>query len=174
MRRGRPRKANARRRATTVAGRQAAPDKGTRELRRKKRLATGREDLEIDGAAVLFAHGHLDRAEYDAIGLITGWLRLSTRAWGGRDGSCGGLWDAILGAATGASGARIVVVPRGAERAWRRFAGLLQRLNGSCDLVLDLAEGRIPPLCLRALEGGFTIDDRAQLAGLRSALREIR
>jgi hypothetical protein len=68
-RRGRPRQAKAKRRQTTVAGRQVEADKGTAQLRRKKRRATGHEDLELDGAAVLFASGHLDREQYDALGL---------------------------------------------------------------------------------------------------------
>jgi hypothetical protein len=49
--RGRPRKADARRRATTLAGRGPAVDLGTDELRRRKHQATSRVDLEANGVA---------------------------------------------------------------------------------------------------------------------------
>jgi hypothetical protein len=99
-RRGRPRKANARRRQTTVAGRTPPPDLGTDQLRIRKRRVTGREDLEISGAAVLYGHDHLDRAQYDTLGKITELLQRIARAWGGRDGNVTRLWEAITGALT--------------------------------------------------------------------------
>jgi hypothetical protein len=82
-RRGRPRQANARRRATTLAGRAAPPDEGTPQLRRRKIRATSRPDLEIDSIGVLFGRGHLDAQQYDALGLISAWLRRAALAWGG-------------------------------------------------------------------------------------------
>lgn len=132
--RGRPRLANARRRATTRAGRRGEIDYGSELLRARKRRATGREDLEIDGASVLFGHDHLDRQQFDTLGLITDWLRRAARAWGLKDGSCGGLWEAVLGAATARQG-RVDPTPLGSDYARRRLAAALQRLDGSKVLV---------------------------------------
>ena len=61
---------------------------------------TGRTDLEINSAAVLYGHDHLDRAQYDTLGRITELLQRVARAWGGRDGNVTGLWEAITGALT--------------------------------------------------------------------------
>ena len=84
-RRGRPRKANARRRATTVAGR--APPPGSRLARAGRPQACASPDARISrstGAAVLFGHDHLDRAQYDTLGRITELLQRVARAWGGQ------------------------------------------------------------------------------------------
>src|SRR6267143_3146325 len=96
--RGRPRRANAKRRQTTVAGRRGEADTGTEELRCRKRRVTGREDLELTGAAVLFGHDLLDRQQFDTLGTITELLQRVARAWGGRDGNVTGLWQAITAA----------------------------------------------------------------------------
>jgi hypothetical protein len=96
-RRGRPHKANAKRRQTTVAGRRGEPDTGTTELRRRKRRATGREDLELTGAGVLFGHDLLDRQQFDTLGMITRLLQRLAVAWGGTDGVTG-LWLSITSA----------------------------------------------------------------------------
>jgi len=72
-RRGRPRLTHAKRRTTTRIGRRTGfdpVDTGTLELRQRKRRATGREDLPIDGAAVVFGHGQVDREQFDKLGLI--------------------------------------------------------------------------------------------------------
>jgi hypothetical protein len=55
-RRGRPRLANAKRRQTTVAGRRGVPviDRGTNELRSRKRRLTTREDLEVNAVGILY------------------------------------------------------------------------------------------------------------------------
>ena len=95
--RGRPRRANAKRRQTTVAGRRGEADTGTEELRRRKRRVTGREDLELTGAAVLFGHDLLDRQQFDTLGLITGLLQRLAVGWGGT-GGVSGLWLSITGA----------------------------------------------------------------------------
>jgi hypothetical protein len=62
-------------------------------LRARKRAVIRREDLEINGAAVLFGHDLLDRTQYDTLGVVTGVLQRIARAWGGRDGSVNGLWS---------------------------------------------------------------------------------
>src|SRR4029077_6836445 len=95
--RGRPRRANAKRRQTTVAGRSGEADTGMEELRRRKRRVTGREDLELTGAAVLFGHDLLDRRQFDTLGMITGLLQRLAVAWGGI-GCVSGLWLSITGA----------------------------------------------------------------------------
>jgi hypothetical protein len=82
-RRGRPKKANARRRATTVAGRRAPDDLGTNELRAKKRAVTRYENLEINPSAALFGHGAIDAMQFETLALLSLWLRTLARAWGG-------------------------------------------------------------------------------------------
>jgi hypothetical protein len=59
-RRGRPRTANARRRATTVAGRRVPDDTGTPQLRSRKVRATTRADLEINGLGILYGRSLID------------------------------------------------------------------------------------------------------------------
>jgi hypothetical protein len=69
--RGRPFKPNARRHRTDRAGRRGEVDGGA-PLRAKKRRATGREDVEITPAGVLYGHGPFrQRAQYSALGLVT-------------------------------------------------------------------------------------------------------
>jgi hypothetical protein len=77
-RRGRPRKANAKRRATTLAGRAPAPDRGTDQLRlRKLRLANGSAmPVELgDVAGALFANGFILPEELLASRLVASWLK---------------------------------------------------------------------------------------------------
>jgi hypothetical protein len=59
------------------------------------------------------------------------------------------------------------VVPDGADAARFRWRG---RLNGSRELVTDLAERRMPPLVLHVLDGALTARDQAALAALRDGL----
>jgi hypothetical protein len=175
-RRGRPRKANARRRATTVAGRRAPDDPGTDQLRTRKHAVTGRTDLEINGAAVLFGHGHLDRAQYDTLGRITELLQRVTRAWGGRDGNVTGLWEAITGALTSTGFAPNPVGDGGwslADGARRRLEQACRRLDGSRALVIALAEGKIPEIVVHVLERRLTTADAAKLERLRQGLDDI-
>jgi hypothetical protein len=176
-RRGRPRQANARRRATTVAGRAPPPDLGTALLRARKRAATGREDLEINSAAVLFGHDHLDRAQYDTLGRITELLQRATRAWGGRDGNVTGLWEAITGALTSTGFVPNPPVGEGgwslADGARRRLEQVCRRLDGSRALVIELAEGRIPEIVVHVIERRLTVADAAALERLRQGLDDI-
>jgi hypothetical protein len=60
-------------------------------LRARKLRITGRADLELTGAAILFAYEHLDRQQFDTLTAITEILRRVGRAWGGRDGNVNGL-----------------------------------------------------------------------------------
>jgi hypothetical protein len=57
-----------------------------------------------------------------------------------------------------------------ADRAGRRLARKLDRLDGSRDLVVALAENRPLPLIMRVLEDRLTIADRYNLERLRVAL----
>jgi len=174
--RGRPRRANAKRRQTTVAGRRGEADTGTEELRRRKRRVTGREDLELTGAAVLFAHEHLDRQQFDTLGVVTVLLQQAARGWGGRDGSVSGLWEAITGALVRTGFASTPIGDGGfslADGARRRLARLVRTLDGSRDLVIDLAEGRVPPLVLHVLERRLDHADEDTLDRLRTGLDSI-
>jgi hypothetical protein len=121
-RRGRPRLAHAKRRTTTREGRRTGADPvdlgSPPLLRRKARVANGRTDLPLSGAAVLFAHELIDREQFDRLGEVTRWLQLIARAWDGRDGSVGGLWRSILATLSKSRG--VQAVPVGAEAArWR-------------------------------------------------------
>jgi hypothetical protein len=175
-RRGRPRRAEAKRRKTTVAERRGDPDKGTEELRRRKRRVTaGREDLELTGAAVLFGHEHLDRRQFDTLGAVTALLQQAARGWGGRDGSVTGLWEAITGALVRTGFAPTPAGDGGFSFAdgARRLARLVRTLDGSRDLVIDLAEGRVPPLVLHVLERRIDHEDEDTLDRLRTGLDHI-
>jgi hypothetical protein len=145
-RRGRPRKAGARRRATTLAGRQPPADLGTDELRRRKRhIAAGREDLELNGASVLLANELLNRQQFDTLGTITQMLQRVARAWGGRDGNVTGLWMAITAAmvATGYASAPVGDGGFGlADSARRRLQQVCRSLDGSRALVSSSRRGR--------------------------------
>jgi hypothetical protein len=177
-RRGRPRKPDAlsKRRATTTAGRRPEVDTGSALLRARKRAVTGREDLELDGASVLLGHDLLDRQQYDTLGVVTEMLQRVTRAWGGRDGNLNGLWEAITGALTGTSFAPNPVGDGGwslADGARRRLQRMCRRLDGSKDLVLDLATGGIPEIVMRVIDRRLTVADAAALERLRKGLDAI-
>jgi hypothetical protein len=170
-RRGRPRKANARYRATTLAERAPPPDPGTPQLRRLKLRATTRTDVEINGSGVLFGRGHLDAAQYDVLSTVTMWLSRLARGWGGT-GGVGGLWAVIIGAAvpTGFVRPQNVIAAGIADGARRQLERALTRLDGSRDLVVSLAEGHTPPIVLHAIQDRFTGADEIELDKLRSAL----
>ena len=173
--RGRPRRANAKRRQTTVAGRRGEADTGTEELRRRKRRVTGREDLELTGAAVLFGHDLLDRQQFDTLGLITGLLQRLAVGWGGT-GGVSGLWLSITGALVRTGYTPVPGTDGGfapAVRARRQLVRALRQLDGSRDLVIDLAEGRAPPVVLHVLERRLLRQDEAELDRLRAGLDGI-
>jgi hypothetical protein len=176
-RRGRPRKAGARRRATTLAGRAPPLDLGTDELRRRKRhIAAGREDLELNGAGVLLAYEHLNRQKFDTLGTITQMLQRVARAWGGRDGNVTGLWMAITSALIATGYAPTPVGDGGfglADGARRRLQRVCRSLDGSRALVIELAEGKVPELVLHVLDHALTRADTAALERLRQSLDDI-
>jgi hypothetical protein len=135
-------------------------------------VLAGRDDLPIDGAAVLFAHQHIDNQQYSMLGEVTRWLHLAARAWGQKDGSCGGLWTALLAVASRTANT-VIPVPAGADAARYRLAKTLRQLDGSRVLVCELAEGRIPPLVIRTVNHCLTAQDEAELTQLRDGLDRI-
>jgi hypothetical protein len=147
-------------------------DYGTSELRTRKRRATTREDLPLDGAAVLLGREYIDHEQFDTLGRITELLRRVARAWGGKDGSVQGLWTALL-AASSRTRVPATTVPLGSDSARWRLARVLQRLNGSRDLVIELAEGRTPPIVIRAIERTLTRGDTVDLERLRAGLDRL-
>jgi hypothetical protein len=62
-------------------------------------MATSREDIEMTPAGVLYGFGHIDNAQYSALGWVTQLLRWIGRSFG-RDASPSGVWAALLAAAS--------------------------------------------------------------------------
>jgi hypothetical protein len=157
-----------------LAGRRAPDDLGTTELRSRKVRATTRDNLEINGAAVLFGRGHLDAQQYDVLATITLWLQRLERAWGGL-GGCHGLWLSIVGALTPTGSVRPVDSTTSglADGARRQLERALRRLDGSRSLVIALAEGQIPDLVLHVLDGELTGADHVELERLRQGLNHL-
>ena len=164
---------NARRHKTTRAGRRDGDgrDYGSALLRAKKRVATGREDVETTPAGVLYGHGHLDNAQYSALGRVTELLQRIARSLG-RGAAPAGVWSAILGALTKTTpGIEEIIGDQGARHALERIC---RHLDGSRNLVLELAaEGALPPICMRAAEQRLTPRDLVQLELLRKGLDGI-
>ena len=165
---------HARRRHTTRAGRRGAflpPDRGSSQLRAKKRRITGSEAVELTAAGILFGHGYLDNAQYSALGYVTHLLQKIARGFG-RGASPAGVWSAIVAAASRTTpGMPDIAGDFGARRALEHT---LRRLDGSRDLVLELAsEGALPPICVRAAERSLTPRDLVRIELLKKALDGI-
>jgi hypothetical protein len=60
-----------------------------------------------------------------------------------------------------------------ADGARRQLARLVRALDGSRDLVIDLAEGRVPDIVVRVLDRAVTVEDEASLECLRQSLDAI-
>jgi hypothetical protein len=84
--------------------------------------------------------------------MITELLRRVAHSWGRKDGSVGGLWLALLSAATPNRTGRATVVPVGSDAARMHLSLVLQQLDGSQSLIVALAEGHIPPLVAHVME----------------------
>ena len=160
-RRGRPYNPNARRHQTTRAGRRGEVDRGSPRLRARKLALTTREDVEMTPAGILYGHGYLDNAQYSALGWVTALLRRIARSFG-RGVSPAGIWNAILGALIKTTpGIEPMVGDQGARRALEH---ILRRLDGSKDLVIELAAGdALPPICIRAAGHRLTPRDLVQI-----------
>ena len=159
--RGRPYNPNARRHQTTRAGRRGEVDHGSPRLRARKLALTMREDVELTGPGILFGHELLDRYQYDTLGWVTALLRRIARSFG-RGVSPAGIWNAILGALVRTTpGIEPIVGDQGARRALEH---ILRRLDGSKDLVIELAAGdALPPICIRAAGHRLTPRDLVQI-----------
>jgi hypothetical protein len=137
-------------------------------LRARKLTATSRDDVELTAAGVLHGRGHLDNLQYSSLGLVTRLLQTIARSFG-RGMSPAGVWAAILGALVKTTpGFEPIIGDFGARR---RLERICRRLDGSRDLVIELAsEGPLPPICLRAAEHRLTPRDLVQLELLRKGL----
>jgi hypothetical protein len=121
---GRPRKANAKRRATTTAGRAPFLDLGSPELViRKARVANGSgEAVElVDVVGILNAHDLLDTELTLIARLLASWLRMVQRAFGLPAGSPAGLWAVLTSGQRAGQWAPLANVS-GVDRALFRLA----------------------------------------------------
>jgi hypothetical protein len=173
-RRGRPRRANAKRRQTTLAGRRPELDLGTSELRARKVQATTRGDLEINPAAALFGHGAIDAQQFETLGLLGLWLRTLARAWGG-EMSVTGLWSAITGGLIPVDwiGRNTDLAASLGVGARKQLARAVARLDGSRALVIGIIEGPTPPVVFRVIEGQTTRSAQVELERLRTSLDHL-
>jgi hypothetical protein len=168
-RRGRKYNPNSKRNQTTRAGRRGEVDEGSPLLIQKKVRLTGRGDCELDGSGVLFGRGLIDRQQYDELGLVTLLLRRVAAAMG-RGTSVAGLWSAIIAAASWSGYTLPLLGDMNARRTLERMCGCL---NGSRALVIDLAEGRLPPIVLRAATQRLLPEDATALEELRAGLDDL-
>jgi len=163
---GRKHNPNARRHQTTRAGRRSERDLGTPPLREKKRATTGREDVAMTPAGVLYGHGHLDSAQLRARFCHPAPAAVSprdrVRADGGR----------LVASHRRCGIAKQHLHPAADRRPGRPApsGGGLPASLDSRDLVLDLAaEGSLPPICIRVAEHRLTPRYEVQLELLRRA-----
>jgi hypothetical protein len=173
-RRGRPRKANAKRRQTTRYGRKnghALIDHGTAELRTRKLTMTQRPDLELTPLGVLTGNGLIDEDELIALKLVETWLGRARRARSLRhNASVHGLWETLL------SG-------QGVVRGWPDFGqDAATRTSGDaawwrlCQLHDFFADYRCRDrfqIVLRVAGGEGMPADRAELVALKAGLAMV-
>jgi hypothetical protein len=99
--RGRPRQAQARRRATTRAGRAPKPDLGTAELRLLRQRLNGRPDLPCDPLGALLAREMISTAQH-AQARRYSYLTARARAlWGLSEASVADLYRRMVAGAIG-------------------------------------------------------------------------
>jgi hypothetical protein len=169
-RRGRRYNPDARRHQTDRAGRRGDVDTGSPWLVARKLQILGRTDLELSAASLLHARGHLDRVEYDTLSFVAVLLGRIARAFG-RGYSVHALWSGLL--AAGSAPTSFVLPIIGDSGARRQISAIVAKLNGSRSMVIDLAEGKAPPIALRAASGHLRPADYVALEELRQGLREI-
>jgi hypothetical protein len=129
---------------------------------------------EADAAGVLFGRGLLTPEQYDGLSTVTLWLQRLARGWGGLGGVTG-LWFSILGAAvpTGFARPHNAIASGLADSARQQLDQALRRLDGSRDLVVDIAEGRVPEIVVHVLERRLTAADVMALERLRGGPDDI-
>jgi hypothetical protein len=162
--RGRPRKANARRRATTVAARRSPDDLGTPELLAHRALATGSGHLPDDLLGTLHGRGVLDAEAYTTGREFASLVRLVHLGFGLTEASPAGTWRNIV-AATSGGGARLDGYP-GAERARRALARFKRDMGKAAWTAVSDAVDSVWPKDL----AGFVIDLRLGLDYLAQRL----
>lgn len=143
--RGRPADAQAKRRQTTRAGRRGEvveADRGTRELRRSRRMATGSEDLPADALGMLLGRAVITLQEYHAGRDVAELLDVARRALG-LVGRVHSVWASVL------AGGRFGRSPiEGAAAEWaRRMLDRVRQWIGDdsiFELVLAVAEDELP------------------------------
>jgi hypothetical protein len=164
-RRGRPREANARRRATTLAGRRPLVDFGSPELVARKRAVSNGSAAAvelIDYADILAVNDLLDREELVALRLVARWLVQLRRALNLPTASPHGLWAALASGQRAGQWAPPATV--GGDRALLKLTELhllFTRQLEVLGLIVRLAAGEAPPR---------TTDE---LVALRSGLRMV-
>jgi hypothetical protein len=144
-RRGRPPKAGAKRRQTTVNGRRPGFDRGSELLLAHRRQATGRDDLCDDLADALLGWQLIDREEHATLIELVGLVHLMHRAFGVAAGRPAQNWRSILAGAGRGSGGDDLVIPPGAQRARRRLKQLEEALPAPCWSAITEAIDGTPP-----------------------------
>ena len=94
--RGRPRSANARRRATTRAGRAPPPDYGSPQLLAHRKALSGRTDLPANPLDTLFGRGLIDEPGYRAGIGYAALTAIVRRGLGPSQASVAALWERVI------------------------------------------------------------------------------
>jgi hypothetical protein len=102
--RGRPRKAQARSRATTRAGRAPPPDLGTKEVRRLRQILNGRLDLPVDPLSALYSREFINERSYIAGRRYSGLVSAARMGWAIPNGSVAYWWKRIVAGPVDAGG----------------------------------------------------------------------
>jgi hypothetical protein len=158
-RRGRPAKANAKRRQTTTAARAPVDDPGTVELRRHRIGVTTQADLPDDLLGALYGRGRIDVEQYTAARHFADLVRLVRLGFGLTEASPAGAWRNIL---TAAHSGRVIVEGGypGAERARRALARFRRDMGfASWRAVSDTTDNLWPARNF----AGFIVDLRSGL-----------
>jgi hypothetical protein len=176
-RRGRPKKADAKRRATTRAARAPRIDHGTDELRALRQRLNGRSDLSADPLSWLFAHERIDRRCYDAGRRYQALTETVWRAWGLQQGSVADLYRR-MGAGTIADIGTITPTGNGgigsADVARATLAAMNAELGDRFDLVRAVViEGAWPAWLRRIVLRMTEPRDAGRLGKLVEALGRL-
>jgi hypothetical protein len=171
--RGRPRLAHAKRRATTRQGRKSGldpRDEGAPLLIARKMRMTGRPDIEMTAAGVLYGRELISNLDYSKLAEITKIIRNIRAAMGG-DLSVAGIWSALIDRSHTRATAQPLL---GDHNARDRLERIGRRLGSSRMLALELAgEQTMPGICIRAAQHRLSADDLVTLDALRRDLDTI-
>jgi hypothetical protein len=134
--RGRPRQAQARRRATTRVGRAPPPDLGTKEVRRLRQILNGRIDLPADPLAVLYSRELIGEASYAAGRRFGALIAISRRGWNLQEASVNDLWRRMVAGTSGGVGIPVTSssnpaddsIPSSVDQLRRRLEGMRREL----------------------------------------------